>query len=299
MDKAAAHQMWTELLVRGRNLRPTEAVALDLASYFGRSVDDVQKVRDEVNEIAQKQWSQADRSTPAAVRDFYKNASNIVFSGLSFHARQAEGPGGALPIDVVAAIHPSGSAEMLDFGAGVGTAAALFARAGWRVTLAEVSVPLLDFARWRLPQLGIEATYVDLNNEQIGQDRYDLITAFNTMAHVPPSALDETLTTLRNALRDDGLLVFDVDARKRERGQKYHFYVHPHFYEHPNEVLRKIRRLGFTKKSSIRSMFVFQKTDLSPLQRSLYGVFDSVRYGAVATQVEVWIRRMRSHVVRR
>jgi SAM-dependent methyltransferase len=299
MDKDAALRAWSDILTRGEKSRPTEAVLLELSEYSGKSVAEVRQIQETVHEISKERWEEVDRSSPAAVRDFYKNSWNIVFSGLNYHARQAEGLNRPLPVDVVAAIPPFGSAEMLEFGAGVGTAGVLFARAGWRVTLADISVPLLEFAKWRLARLGVGATFIDLNEEALGPNKYDLITAFNTMAQIPPSALDETLVSLRNALRTGGLLVFDVDARRRSRGEQYYFYAHPHYYAHTYEVVRRMRRLGFVKKPNIGPMLVFQRADQSPLSRTVLGLVDLVRYSTPAAWAHAAVDRVRSRVLHR
>ena len=63
----------------------------------------------------------------------------------------------------------------LDFGSGVGSGSILFARHGYEIALADISSPLLQFARWRLDQRGLEAEIIDLKANGLPADAFDVI----------------------------------------------------------------------------------------------------------------------------
>jgi cyclopropane fatty-acyl-phospholipid synthase-like methyltransferase len=65
----------------------------------------------------------------------------------------------------------------LNFGAGVATAGLLFDRLGWQVTCADVSVPLLQFAKWRVKDRGVAIRVIDLHDERLPEDAFDVICA--------------------------------------------------------------------------------------------------------------------------
>jgi 2-polyprenyl-3-methyl-5-hydroxy-6-metoxy-1,4-benzoquinol methylase len=276
----SAAEIWNDILTGGRDMRPTEAVIHQLADYSGCSTDEVREIVSNTNEISKRKWSEADRSTPDGLRAFYSSVTNWVFGNISYHARQAEGiegPYPAFPIQVADALKNLKPGDHLDFGSGVGTASLLFQRFGWKVTLADISVPLLDFARWRLSRLNIPADFIDLNENRLEERRYDLITAFNTMAHVPD--VSQTVSELRAALRPGGLLVFDIDARKPAPGNEWFLY------QHPRQVLRGIRALGFTRMTPIGAMHVYRRAERGPLGTRCIAAVDFLRFNAFTSTV--------------
>ncbi len=271
MNSDETLKLWSSLLIDGRDILPTKAVLHELSEYSGKSIDEVRQLASTAPSITSKKWVDSDRSTPEGLSDFYNSVSNWVFGTLSYHARQAESENVPLPVQVAAAVSNGPPGDMLDFGCGVATACLLFAQMGWRVAAADISVPLLEFAKWRFRKRDIDAQCIDLNTEQLGSERFDLITAFNTMAHV--SKVDETLQTLRTALRTGGKLIFDIDARKRGHGNDWHLYEDHYF------INRRVRRSGFIRLPSIGFMYVYERREISPLKKLQFDLFDGVRYG--------------------
>jgi SAM-dependent methyltransferase len=178
----------------------------------------------------------------------------------------------------------------LDFGSGVGTASLLFHRFGWQVTLADVSTPLLDFARWRFSRSNVRADFIDLNKDKPEDSRYDLITAFNTMAHVPD--VRQTVSELRGSLRPGGLLVFDIDARRPAPGNEWFLYQHPY------QVLRGIRALGFTRMTPIGAMHVFRRAERGLYSAWLVATADFLRFNAFTSRLGSLSRPARASLKR-
>jgi 2-polyprenyl-3-methyl-5-hydroxy-6-metoxy-1,4-benzoquinol methylase len=289
----SAAKIWNDILTDGRDVPPTQAVIHQLADYSGLSLDEVRNIVSDTNEISKRKWSEADRSTPDGLRAFYSSVTNWVFGNISYHARQAEGREGpypAFPIQVADALKNLKPGHHLDFGSGVGTASLLFQRFGWKITLADISTPLLDFARWRLSRSNISADFIDLNKDKLEEGRYDLITAFNTMAHVPD--VRQTVSELRGALRPGGLLVFDIDARKPAPGNEWFLYQHPY------QVLRGIRALGYARMTPIGAMHVYRRAERGRLGARSVAAADLLRFNALTSTLGSLTRPARSKLKR-
>jgi 2-polyprenyl-3-methyl-5-hydroxy-6-metoxy-1,4-benzoquinol methylase len=293
MTTLSATEVWKDILTDGRDMPPTQAVIHLLAEYSHCSLDEVREIVSNTNEISKRKWSEADRSTPDGLRAFYSSVTNWVFGNISYHARQAEGSEGpypAFPSQVADALKNLKPGHHLDFGSGVGTASLLFHRFGWKITLADISTPLLDFARWRLARSNISADFIDLNKDRLEENRYDLITAFNTMAHVPD--VRQTISELRAALKPGGLLVFDIDARKPAPGNEWFLYQHPY------QVLRGIRALGFTRMTPVGAMHVYRKAERRRLGVRCVAAADLLRFNAVSSTLGGLTRPARSRLKR-
>jgi SAM-dependent methyltransferase len=199
------------------------AVLDDLSTYFGLPVEEcVERCRN-WESWSVKEWSAADRSSRDGMTDFYRTTQSWAFDLLWFAYLQAEGYG--LPSSVLAlqamAAQAHGQAH-LDFGSGVGVTSQLFARAGYETTLADISTSLLDFARYRLSRRGQAARFIDLNDEKLETGRYDVITALDTLAHIPDLA--KVVAGLHAALRPGGWLITNFDVRPPSPENAWHLY---------------------------------------------------------------------------
>jgi 2-polyprenyl-3-methyl-5-hydroxy-6-metoxy-1,4-benzoquinol methylase len=199
-----------------------DGVIGDLAAYHGLTADQVVQrclhwERDSVRE-----WQRAERASAAGLAQFYDTVQSWSFDLLWYAYLQSAGYG--YPASVIVADRIGGSAggaRLLDLGSGVGVTAQLFASLGYDVTLADVSAPLLAFARWRLERRGVRASYVHLPAE-LGEATYDVITAIDVMAHVPGAA--DTARRLHRALRTGGVFVANFDVRRRSPANASHLY---------------------------------------------------------------------------
>jgi SAM-dependent methyltransferase len=98
----------------------------------------------------------------------------------------------------------------------------VFARAGYETTLADISTSLLDFARFRLSRRGAAPRFIDLNDEEIGTGRYDVITALDTLILIPDLA--DVVAGLHAALRPGGWLITNFDVRPPSPENAWHLY---------------------------------------------------------------------------
>jgi SAM-dependent methyltransferase len=85
--------------------------------------------------------------------------------------------------------------RVLDYGSGIGTAALLFGRNGYHVTIADVPGPTLEFAKWRLSNSGIDFDVIEIReNSPVISGLFDAIVCFDVLEHVKrPGAVFQSL----------------------------------------------------------------------------------------------------------
>ena len=269
--------MVARVLTIGSRIGPTVTVLDKSHRYSGIPLAEVDELVKTAPSKTGSKWNAADRSTAHGLQEFYDRVDHWVYGTLGYHARQAEGKNVPLPAQVAAMHDGRRPGSFLDFGAGVATAGLLFDRLGWQVTCADVSAPLLQFAKWRVEDRGVAIRVIDLRDERLPEDAFDVICAFNTMAHVRDTL--QTLRELRRALRPDGLLIFDVDTRPKDAEMPWHAST-------ASLSLRVVRRLGFAAEPRLGELYIFKRIELGLLARGVVAVLDFLKY----TDVAIWIR---------
>jgi 2-polyprenyl-3-methyl-5-hydroxy-6-metoxy-1,4-benzoquinol methylase len=118
-----------------------------------------------------------------ALERVYDETALEIFELAEWHARRfQDGPHNY--VLALAAAREIGARRYLDYGSGIGSGAILFARHGFDVTLADVSSPMLDFAKWRLTRRGLPFHAVHLRTESLGDGLWDVITLLDVLEHV-------------------------------------------------------------------------------------------------------------------
>jgi len=196
----------------------------DLARYFGMSPEEVLARCLDWESASLEEWEARPRDTPAAIADFYDTATSWAFDLSWYNYLQVSGTGYPKSVIVADRLRPEPGSRVLEYGSGVGVTAQLFAALGCEVTLADVARPLLDFARWRLEARGVEAAYVHLP-AVLPPAAFDVVTALDVMAHVPPAELRATVEALHATLRPGGLFVTGFDVRRPSRRNAWHLYA--------------------------------------------------------------------------
>jgi SAM-dependent methyltransferase len=193
----------------------------DLATFFGISTHECVRrcLGWEADSVAE--WASESRETDEARLRFYRSTMSWAFDLLWWAYLQAEGfgdPQTVIAARVAARRCPGG--RHLDFGSGAGVASQLFAALGYQSDLADISASLLEFARFRLERRGVGARYLDLTVDPLPSGTYSVITAIDTLAHVPHLAT--TARELHSALIPGGLLFAGIDARPRAPEAAWH-----------------------------------------------------------------------------
>jgi ubiquinone/menaquinone biosynthesis C-methylase UbiE len=263
VDYRAALALGSEMGIR-------ESVLDDLSSYFGLPPEEcVRRCRD-WEQWSVLEWSARPRETSEDIRDFYVSTASWCFDLLWYAYLQAEGHAYPVSVATAAALpRPDPGDRHLDFGSGVGVTAQLFQRLGYETDLADVSTSLIRFARWRLERRGVLARYIDLNASQLASQAYDVITAIDTLVHVPDVA--HSVGELHRALKPAGILFANFDVRPPTPENAWHLYS-------DDLPLRwALQRTGFEPIESLDGMITaYRKVEPSGVAHQLRGVRDLV-----------------------
>ncbi|MBN9098017.1 MAG: class I SAM-dependent methyltransferase [Pseudonocardia sp.] len=211
----------SNLTLGAREIR--ESVLDDLATYHGISADDALKRCLDWEQYSVEEWRSAGADEDSGRLEFYRTMQSWSFDLLWWAYLQAEMH--AEPASVVALRFLQANVagrRHLDFGAGVGATAQLFAATGWTSTLADLSSTLLDFARFRIERREQDARYIDLHRQGLPAGAYDAITAIDTLAHVPD--VHRTACELHGALVHGGVLIANFDVRSPAAETAWHLH---------------------------------------------------------------------------
>ena len=138
------------------------------------------------------------------------------------------------------------------------------------VTVADISDPLLDCARWRIDRRGLEARFIDLKRESLPRGAFDLISAVDVLEHVADPIA--TLEQLRDALSPGGILVFDLIASAADPERPFHL-LRSKF-----PIRSRIRALGFDAVESFQKYVVFRRRERTPIGRAWIQGWDLARW---------------------
>lgn len=223
-DAWASHQM--AAFRDGLRTAPDDdlrsSVLDDLSAYHGLSPEECLRRCLHWEEWSVQEWKAEDRTTPEGLSDFYRGLQSWSFDLLWHAYLQAEGFRYPTSVAVARTLDFGAGARLLDFGSGVGVTAQLFTGLGYEVDLADVSTSLLHFASWRMKRRGLRAGYLDLNYDPLPVHEYDVITAIDTLVHVPDLAA--TTRDLHRALRPGGHLFANFDVRPPTEENAWHLY---------------------------------------------------------------------------
>jgi SAM-dependent methyltransferase len=214
-----------------------------------------------------EEWKAAPRDTPDSLRDFYHTTQSWSFDLLWYAYLQAEGymyPVSAAIAETVMDLRPGEKLEHLDFGSGVGATSQMFSNLGHSTTLADVSTTLREFAEFRLRRRSQRATFVDLDTQSLEPGRYDVITAIDTLVHIPN--LRDVVSMLHRALKPGGLLFANFDVRPPSDENAWHLYS-------DDLPLRwTLHRAGFEPRESLDNMSIrYERVEPAGLRHHLRG----------------------------
>jgi mycofactocin glycosyltransferase len=167
----------------------------EVAAYAGTA--DLAAVRDRcrrASEALKDQWeTTVDAGDRSSVERFYHASDAYIYELMWWHTLADD----ESPLAYVTALdfgNRHRCRRYLDFGSGVGSGAILFARHGYSAALADISAPLLEFARTRLTRRGIAAQYIDLTRDRLPAASFDLVTAMDVFEHLAePEAVVDAL----------------------------------------------------------------------------------------------------------
>ncbi len=241
-----------------------ESVLTDLGEYLGLDPEACVKAAVSSKERDAEQWGDLPAHPSAEqLKAFYQRNHSWVPGLLWYSYLQAEGY--AWPVAVSIAndlMHRRGDGAVLDFGSGVGSAALMFHHLGYKVSLADISSPLLEFARYRAAARSMPAEFIDLRTEEPPASTYHAVVAIQTMAHVPD--VRATATVLHRSLLQDGYLYADFDTNERNG-------VDSRLYDDDLPLRRSLQGVGFEPRRRFEwgVSTCYQRTSVNGLAHSL------------------------------
>jgi SAM-dependent methyltransferase len=237
------------------------AVLDDLATYHGITPEEARRRCVGWEELSLAEWQATGNAADPGKDDedarvrFYRSMQSWSYDLLWWAYIQSAGL--AEPAAVIALRwleHNAPGRDHLDLGSGAGTTSQLFLARGWNSTLADLSSTLLDFARFRLERRGAQAGYVDLHAGSLPAGAFDVVTAIDTLAHVPD--IHRTGRELHAALRPGGLLVANLDIRKPAPETAWHLY------DDDLRARHDLHRAGFRPIARLRyGLVVYRRVD--------------------------------------
>lgn len=228
--------IWRDALVSGGHPDLKLSLLAELGQYVG--VTDLAEMerlcRTAPAELAKEWDAWVDERDQSSVESFYNRSKAEIYGLLWWHTLLDDNT----PLSYVLAAEfakQKGGRTYLDFGSGVGSGALVFRHAGFGVTCADISSPMLDFCRFRLASRGWPGRFIDLKAESLPEDAYDFVTAMDVFEHLydPVDAIERIWRSMtpgghvlgRWALEDNdrrrGHIVKDLGptyARMRELG---------------------------------------------------------------------------------
>ena len=249
------------------NLDVRASVLDDLSAHFGLSPEECVE-----GCINWERWSVAEWQASTSLDDFYRTTQSWAFDLCWYAYLQSEGYYYPVPVVIARSLPPRIPGRIyrhLDYGSGIGDTAQLFLRLGFHSTLADISPPLLDFARFRLERRGDQARYLDLNQGMPDFGAYDVITAVDTLFLAPDLAW--VARGLHHALKLNGLLFANFDVRPATPENAWHLY------QDDLPLYRTLQRAGFEPTLNLdRRLMCFQNVDTEGLAHRLRGLRDNV-----------------------
>jgi SAM-dependent methyltransferase len=241
----------------------------DLSSYSGLPPEEcVERCRN-WESWSVEEWLAADQPGIDPLKNFYRTTESWAFDLMWYAYMQTAGYGYPTSVLALRAVGAQGNGRAhLDFGSGAGVTSQLFARAGYETTLADISTSLLDFARHRLSRRGETARFIDLNEEELEPGRYDVITALDTLVHVPDLA--KVVADLHRALRPGGWLVTNFDVRPPSLENAWHLY------EDDLDLRATVRRTGFAPSRRFGGYVAYRRVDPSGAAQRLRVLHDQL-----------------------
>ena len=151
--------------------------------------------------------------------------------------------------------------SLLDVGCATGDYTFLLARAGFRMTGADLSPKSVETAQKKAVRLGLDVRFVAADAEALAglpDNAFDGVVSFSALRYVPN--LDRALTAIRRVLKPGAAAALDFPNRLCPwfRLLKNRFGVETHFHDHhysAGEIRRLFEAAGFTDVAARHLLF--------------------------------------------
>lgn len=262
----------------------------ELSEYCASPVPDIEARLADATVRFTEEWRSrvTDPSDERAVTSFYNESATELFDLAQWHAEDSIHCRTLVCAEI--ASQRSGR-TCLDYGSGIGSDALAFAAAGFDVTLADVSSPLLAFARWRCERRGFSVKTIDLKREPLPSRRFDAVLCFDVLEHIHRPL--RTLDRIHDAMTPGGLLFVHAPFGKDPE--------RPMHVVHTDVVTPKMRSIGFNWRGDLETDFpawlwhprVYEAFQLSAIDRLGYSLYDGWLKGPFGDTLAGVYRRLR------
>lgn len=265
---------WREALLLPGESDLIESSLRELAEFYGISRQQALKQCESALADSKREWESGQRRTPDEVKNFYRTTQSYVFEHVWWHATDLAT--NSINVELLKYAQSLEAKRYLDFGSGVGSNAVLFALHGFKITLADISPAMLEFARWRLQRRKIEAELIDLNQSQLPDEHFDFVTAVDVFEHLPQP--ENELRQINRTLRVGGELAFNCQTGEDDDRPM-------HVLKSSRQIWQALRGCGFRQvESAALRQFGFstaRRVRQSSLANHWYALYDRARFSKV------------------
>jgi len=161
LDDEVIKEIWRDALHPRCEERdfPSEVYG-ELADYVGMPWKEIEKIGRESQRVLNYQWAAGSAQDPVA---FYRQNRTYLYNLVHWHANYGEVEARVL---IMQYLKDRSLMNVLDFGSGVGSTCILFAMNGFKVSAADIALPLLSFLEFRMRRRGLHCSLYNLNETE-------------------------------------------------------------------------------------------------------------------------------------
>ena len=187
----------------------------EISEYLNISLDTINEEYSKINNNKYVKWTEVtenefknivpnydknnvDNNT---LLNFYSKTKNYIYELAEYHSTKEKNN---LTITCVNIMKNNNIKTVVDFGCGIGQDSIIASINNLEATACDIDGETLKFAQWRFLKNNVNIEVVKISNEYPLSKKYDAITCFEVIMHVPNPEV--TIKHLYDSLNDNGLL---------------------------------------------------------------------------------------------
>jgi len=185
------------------------------------------------NENVKQAWAKANPQTPDEVRAFYGQADNgYLYDLISWNWNE-------LYWKIIAGLDKYFNETALVIGAGLGTEVT-WLKYNNEVLAFELNGVLRDFIDWRFPGVAMKSSHVESINS-FYREYFSLIVCIDTLEHIHPTEIDETLQAIADLLTPGGVFYCHNNFKQQD--------LYPMHFDHSEKFAKWLSDNGMERIS--------------------------------------------------